>query len=218
MTTTRTAKRATVTFRPHGAVAHVPAGATILDAATDAGVQVEAPCGGQGRCGRCKVRAEGSVTQCPHPHLSPAEADAGFVLACQTLIDGDVAVTVPAPRERREQPRGHAIAQPEALPLTCDWRQDPAVRTFEVDIEPPSLLDNTNDFDRLRRALAQQHGIKEVRAELPILRRLGHDLRAASWKVNVTLEMRDWVYGTYLPPRLIRVYPSAFGQRSMGWP
>ncbi len=25
----------------------------------------------------------------------------------------------------------------------------------------------------------------------------------ADWKVNVTLEMRDWVYGTYLPPRLI---------------
>ena len=49
-----------------------------------------------------------------------------------------------------------------------------------------------------------------------MLRRLGHDLRAASWKVNVTLEMRDWVYGTYLPPRLIRIYPSAFGQRSMG--
>jgi uncharacterized 2Fe-2S/4Fe-4S cluster protein (DUF4445 family) len=85
-----------------------------------------------------------------------------------------------------------------------------------VDIDPQSLLDNTNDFDRLRRSLAQQHGIKEIRAELPILRRLGHDLRAAAWKVNVTLEMRDWVYGTYLPPRLIRVYPSAFGQRSMG--
>jgi uncharacterized 2Fe-2S/4Fe-4S cluster protein (DUF4445 family) len=216
MTKTGQTTQATVTFRPHGTVAHVAAGATILDAATDAGVQVEAPCGGQGRCGRCKVRAEGAIVQRLHAHLTPAEADAGFVLACQTLVDGDVAVTVPPPRERRQQPRGHAIAQPEALPLTCDWRQDPAVRTFQVDIDPPSLLDNTNDFDRLRRALAQQHGIKEIRAELPILRRLGHDLRAAAWKVNVTLEMRDWVYGTYLPPRLIRVYPSAFGQRSMG--
>ena len=28
--------------------------------------------------------------------------------------------------------------------------------------------------------------------------------------------MRDWVYGTYLPPRLLRVYPTAFPQASMG--
>ncbi len=68
----------------------------------------------------------------------------------------------------------------------------------------------------MRRALAQQHGIRDVRAELPLLRGLARDLRMANWKVNVALEMRDWVYGTYLPPRVLRVYPSAFGQRGMG--
>ncbi len=114
------------------------------------------------------------------------------------------------------RPHGHAIAEPEALPVSCDWRRDPAVRTVDVTIEPPSLADNTSDFDRLRRALAQQHGIKDVRAELPLLRGLARDLRMANWKVNVALEMRDWVYGTYLPPRILRVYPSAFGQRGMG--
>ena len=49
-----------------------------------------------------------------------------------------------------------------------------------------------------------------------MLRGLARDLRMANWKVNVALEMRDWVYGTYLPPRIMRVYPSAFGQRGMG--
>ncbi len=49
-----------------------------------------------------------------------------------------------------------------------------------------------------------------------MLRRLGKDLRMANWKVSVTLEMRDWVYGTYLPPRLIRIYPDAFPHASMG--
>ena len=52
---------------------------------------------------------------------------------------------------------------------------------------------------------------KRSRAELPLLRRLARDLRTANWKVNVTLEMRDWVYGTYLPPRLIRIYPAPSG-------
>ena len=49
-----------------------------------------------------------------------------------------------------------------------------------------------------------------------MLRRLGKDLRMSNWKVSVTLEMRDWVYGTYLPPRLIRIYPGAFKHQSMG--
>jgi uncharacterized 2Fe-2S/4Fe-4S cluster protein (DUF4445 family) len=123
---------------------------------------------------------------------------------------------VPVRERERVRPHGHAAAQPEALPIACDWRQDPAIRTVDVTIEPPSLADNSSDFDRLRRALAMQHGIRDVRAELPLLRGLGRDLRMANWKVNVALEMRDWVYGTYLPPRVLRVYPSAFGQRGMG--
>ncbi len=123
---------------------------------------------------------------------------------------------MPPRRREKVRPHGHAVAQPESLPLSCDWRQNPAVRTFDVSVDPPSLADNTSDFDRLRRALSQQHGLKEVRAELPMLRRLGRDLRMANWKVSVALEMRDWVHDRYLPPRLIRIYPSAFGQHAMG--
>jgi uncharacterized 2Fe-2S/4Fe-4S cluster protein (DUF4445 family) len=148
--------------------------------------------------------------------LTAAEVAAGMALACQAFVTGPVEVTLPPDRDEQVRPHGHAAAEPQALPVTCDWRRNPAVRTYDVEIEPPSLDDNASDFDRLRRALAQQHGITEVRAELPLLRGLSRDLRMAGWKVNVALEMRDWVYGTYLPPRLIRIYPSAFGQRSMG--
>ena len=208
---------ARVTFLPSGLTVEAGRGASLLDVAAKAGVEIDAPCGGQGRCGRCKVRIEGDgVESRPSVHLGAEEAAQGFALACLAVVEGDVVVTVPPKKEQRHRPRGHAVAEPEALPFTCDWRQDPAVRMVDLDIEPPSLADNTSDFDRLQRALLQQHGIKAVRAELPMLRRLGRDLRMANWKVKVALEMRDWVYGTYLPPRLIRVYPSVFGQRSMG--
>jgi uncharacterized 2Fe-2S/4Fe-4S cluster protein (DUF4445 family) len=206
-----------VLFAPSGRTAEVARGASLLDAAEAAGVEIDAPCGGQGRCGRCKVTvSDDGIVRRPSAHLGVAEVEAGLALACTTTVVDDVTVTVPPPRERRHRPRGHAVAEPEALPVACDWRRDPAVRMVDLEIEPPSLADNTSDFDRLQRALAQQHGIKEIRAELPMLRRLGRDLRMANWKVKVALEMRDWVYGTYLPPRLIRIYPSAFGQRSMG--
>jgi len=206
-----------VAFAPEGQMTQVPAGTSLLDAATAAGLQIDAPCGGQGRCGRCKVTVAGEgLERRANARLTAAEVAAGVALACQAFVTGPVEVTVPPDRDEQVRPHGHAAAEPQALPVTCDWRRNPAVRTYDVEIEPPSLDDNASDFDRLRRALAQQHGITEVRAELPLLRGLSRDLRMAGWKVNVALEMRDWVYGTYLPPRLIRIYPSAFGQRSMG--
>ncbi len=57
------------------------------------------------------------------------------------------------------------------------------MRTFDLTIEPPSLADNTSDLDRLRRELARQYGIEDVRAELPLLRDLGRRLREADWRV-----------------------------------
>jgi uncharacterized 2Fe-2S/4Fe-4S cluster protein (DUF4445 family) len=216
VTESRTAM-ATITFTPSGETIEVPAGTSLLDAAILCELDVPAPCAGQGRCGRCRVRVTaGEVERRSNAGLATAEILDGWAVACQTHVTGAVEIEVPDRRRETVRPHGHAIAEPESLALTCDWRQDPAVRTFELDIEPPSLADNTSDFDRLRRALAQQHGIEEVRAELPMLRRLGKDLRMANWKVSVTLEMRDWVYGTYLPPRLIRIYPGAFHHASMG--
>jgi len=211
------AAMAAVTFSPSGETIEVPAGTSLLDAAILCELDVPAPCAGQGRCGRCRVRVTaGEVERRSNAGLATAEILDGWAVACQTYVGGAVAIEVPERRRETVRPHGHAVAEPESLPISCDWRQNPAVRTFELDIEPPSLADNTSDFDRLRRALAQQHGIGEVRAELPMLRRLGKDLRMANWKVSVTLEMRDWVYGTYLPPRLIRIYPGAFHHASMG--
>ncbi len=215
-TKARTAMAA-ITFTPSGEIIEVPAGTSLLDAAILCELDIAAPCAGQGRCGRCRVRVTaGEVERRSNAGLETAEILDGWAVACQTYVTGAVEIEVPERRRETVRPHGHAVAEPRSMQLTCDWRQNPAVRTFELDIEPPSLADNTSDFDRLRRALAQQHGIEEVRAELPMLRRLGKDLRMANWKVSVTLEMRDWVYCAYLPPRLIRIYPGAFHHASMG--
>ena len=48
-----------VAFLPGGEMAQVPAGTPLLDAAAAAGVTIDAPCGGQGRCGRCRVTVAG---------------------------------------------------------------------------------------------------------------------------------------------------------------
>jgi uncharacterized 2Fe-2S/4Fe-4S cluster protein (DUF4445 family) len=207
-----------ITFTPSGETIEVPKGTSLLDAAILCELDVPAPCAGQGRCGRCKVRiVSGDVERRSSASLATADILEGWAVACQTYVgEGAIEVEVPERRKEKARPHGHAIAEPESLPITCDYLQNPAVRLFELDIEPPSLDDQTADFDRLRRALQQQHGIEELRAELPELAHMGTALRHANWKVTVALEMRDWVYGSYLPPRLLRIYPTAFPQASMG--
>ena len=207
----------TVRFKPSGRKVRAAAGVSLLEAAAAGGVEIDAPCGGQGRCGRCKVKLRsGDAERRPSAHLRAEEIADGAALACQTFVSGDVEVSVHKRSLGKMRPTGHAAAQPESLPVACEWRRDPAVGTFVVEIEPPSLLDNTSDLDRLRRALAQQHDIAELRAELTILGTLARSLREAEWKVAATLEMRDWVYGTYLPPRLIDVRPAGCPLGSYG--
>ena len=82
-----------VRFDTHPEPIAVPAGTLIGDAARLAGIEIRQPCGGQGRCGRCAVQVEsGSVRRRSVLRLSKADLDAGFALACQTLIEGDVSV------------------------------------------------------------------------------------------------------------------------------
>ena len=65
----------TVTFLPESTVVSVPEGASLLQAQILAGLRPDAPCGGKGTCGKCRVTLDGSE-----------------VLACQTMIDRDMRV------------------------------------------------------------------------------------------------------------------------------
>lgn len=68
-----------ITFLPHNKSILVPKNTTILDAEIQAGLQPDAPCGGQGRCGKCLVHIQsGPIT--------------GIQKACTTRITGDMIV------------------------------------------------------------------------------------------------------------------------------
>ena len=48
----------TVIFEPIGKRVTVPAGTSLVEDAQLAGLEINQPCGGQGRCGRCLVKVE----------------------------------------------------------------------------------------------------------------------------------------------------------------
>ncbi len=198
----------TCTFHPSGQVVGVKAGTSVSDAIAAAGLQINLPCGGQGRCGRCKVIVEsGAVELRAVSRLSSTELEQGYALACQSYVQSDVTIFVPPQEEMivRKLPSEKQTSKVIELPLECDLVSQQDLRQLYLAIEPPSLMDNTTDFDRLKRALLQQHGVRDLWIDLPVLRKLAHALRDADWDVTAVLEMRTWANGG--PPRLLGIMP-----------
>jgi len=89
----------TVKFLPANASATVPEGSTILAAAGAAGLALQTPCGGEGRCGKCLVEVRGALDQPTAGEravLTARQLIEGWRLACQARVAGDAEVTVPA--------------------------------------------------------------------------------------------------------------------------
>ncbi|MFQ5825911.1 MAG: 2Fe-2S iron-sulfur cluster-binding protein, partial [Dehalococcoidia bacterium] len=161
-----------VTFQPSGKSVSVPQGTLILDAAARAGVLIDTPCGGQGRCGRCLVRVEeGEASHRENPHLTAQQMQEGWVLSCTARVAGDLRLAVPRRRER-ERVVAETAAARTAQPVECDWPRSPTIRQVFVELTPPTLDDTATDLERLRAAQAAEHPIDSQRVELPRMRRL----------------------------------------------
>lgn len=83
----------TITLKPTNAEVRADAGTPLRDLLFEQGV--EFPCGGKGRCRGCKVRVlsgEAGVNQAQRDHLSEAEIDQGWRLACQFDLQSDLTI------------------------------------------------------------------------------------------------------------------------------
>jgi len=71
-----------LTVMPYGKQLEAPEGANLLDVLRSGGCAPAAPCGGNGKCGKCTVRIDGQE-----------------VLSCKTVIERDMVVEVPQKAE-----------------------------------------------------------------------------------------------------------------------
>jgi uncharacterized 2Fe-2S/4Fe-4S cluster protein (DUF4445 family) len=211
-------QKAIVVFKPSGQVVEVEVGTLLSDAAVEAGITLNLPCGGQGRCGRCRVRVEhGGISHRSGVRLSSAELEQGWALGCQAVVKGDAVVFVPEQEKVEVEFVTKTVgAERIALAAEYDGPRDPSVRRAHVTIEPPSLDDQTTDWDRLLRELSLRHGIQNVTASLPMLRTLARDLRDADWNVTTVLEMGDPDVNPCAQPRLIDLLPGDQTDRCYG--
>ena len=90
----------TIVFKAAGSGdVKVPAasGANVLELAQKAGVKIDAPCSGNGVCGKCRLRIIAGAVEHPDNslHLTKAEYEDGWRLACQCRVIGDATFIVP---------------------------------------------------------------------------------------------------------------------------
>jgi len=140
-----------VTFEPDGRTISAPAGRTLLEVAQSAGVLLEAPCGGRGTCGGCRIvipEAPGPPSEACLRILSSEEIGRHLRLACQVRVDRDLRVVIPEETRRRDQ-----VVLTEGTAFDVPLR--PNVRKVAVHVPEPSVADQRADADRLLDALAE---------------------------------------------------------------
>jgi uncharacterized 2Fe-2S/4Fe-4S cluster protein (DUF4445 family) len=167
-------------FQPIGRRITVPADTTVFAAARQAGIELTSACGGEGRCGLCRVEAvSGDVSRPEAAELAVlgSQVEEGLRLACRLRIGSDVVVRIPA-SSMLSGPR----LQVDGIAIPVEL--DPVVQAYQVRMEPPTLTDPRADLDRVIAGLADEHGIEVDGAPLPVIRALSGPLRDHDWSIT----------------------------------
>ncbi|ORC35136.1 hypothetical protein B4O97_10420 [Marispirochaeta aestuarii] len=152
-------------------VRKVPRGTNLLEALQGFDdFDFDAPCGGKGTCGKCRVLVDGEVSA-PEPQekrfLSSLTLEKGERLACMITLQGDCVVSP------LFNSSGAAIVSDHAV---YEGTVDPPFQAVRIEYAPPSLDDQRSNTVRvsesLTRALEQDEQYRSVKLPLHLLNRL----------------------------------------------
>ena len=163
-----------VRFEPGGKTAYVLGGTHLAEAAAVAGLTLNSPCGGEGTCGKCRVRLlEGAEepTSREARHFSQAELNDGWRLACRTRVVRPAVVEIP---EASLLESHHKIL--DELHEASHAPTDPNVRKQYVELNVPQQGDDAPDQIRL------ENVVGPVDVDLDLLRKLPEKLRTQSFR------------------------------------
>ncbi len=156
-----------VTFKPSGLVYEARAGMSIMDAIRFNDLKLDAPCGGNGTCKKCKV-------------LVTDDKGTREVLACMTKITGDITVDI----SRKDE--GHRILMGG---ITREVAPTPAVKVYTLEIPKPSTADLRDSWVRLTDTLSEAAGVEKnyFRPNLKVISGLYNTLENNGYRVDAVV-------------------------------
>jgi len=185
-----------VKFLPYETEIEIENGDTVIRAALEAGVHVNASCGGEGVCGKCRVLIEdGMVAGGISEKLSAQDQENGYRLACQAVVKSDLVVRIPV----------ESAIDPSVLKLQASPRRTAHIRemNFEelkekglfvapvekkyVELPAPTAQDNLPDITRLISHLQLEHDEHRLDVTLAMIRKLPQVIREDDFRVTATL-------------------------------
>ena len=181
---------------------------SVLDAARKANVAIDAPCSGNGSCGKCRVKlVSGELTGPQTAHISDEEYADGWRLSCCMHAASDAVVLVPdiasAYRSRMKTAdlsSGEEIRIFEELLAGVQGAGislGNGFRAVDLQLDEPTLDDTMPDNERLTRALEAQDGIDSVRLPWYAMRRLPKALRDNAFAVRVLGELQNGIFTVF---------------------
>ncbi len=176
-------------------------GDNLLEAARRANVAIDAPCSGNGSCGKCRVKLlEGQLDCIKSRHISDEEWDAGWRLSCNSKVAGDCTVLVPDIASAYQSRMKTAdLSSPEELAIFENAQADlrgsgisftNPFRSVVITMAEPTADDTMPDVERLTWALEEATGAAHVRVPFGVMVKLASTLREHSWTVCVKGQMK----------------------------
>jgi uncharacterized 2Fe-2S/4Fe-4S cluster protein (DUF4445 family) len=212
-----------IKFLPVETVVAVETGTTLMEAAATAGIHINNLCGGNGVCGRCRVKVtSGGIRADKHSIglLSKEEITEGYVLACQTQVDSDVEILIPAESRLEEaqillEQLPIDYSEPERISLP--WVPTDPVTLYEpltqkiyLPLKAPSLDDNVSDMERIVRELRKKTAYRNFEISLGCLQGLSLKLRKNNWQATATLARHGNIW------RILQVEAGNTAERNYG--
>jgi uncharacterized 2Fe-2S/4Fe-4S cluster protein (DUF4445 family) len=168
-----------VKFEPDGRTVIVAEGATITDAAASAEIIIDSPCGGEGRCGKCRVIVSAEKAEPPTEtekgFLSDKELSEGYRLACQMRVTGNMTVIVPED-SRVAESKILSEGTGQAVEL------HPNISKIYVELSEQTLDNQVADLTNLKNALGPE--VSGITAELDVLRKYPNVIRESRFKAT----------------------------------
>ena len=177
------------------------AGDNLLELARRANVAIDAPCSGNGSCGKCRVKLiEGEVESFPSRHISGEEYEAGWRLSCNCKVVTDCTVFVPDIASAYQSRMKTAdLSSPEEVAIFEKTEADLQASgivfdnnfcALTLEMAPPSEEDTMPDIERLTWAIQAELG--DVAVDIPyiVMVKLASTLREHDFKVTVKGEHR----------------------------
>ena len=177
------------------------AGDNLLELARRANVAIDAPCSGNGSCGKCRVKLiEGQVETVKSRHISDEEFAEGWRLSCSCKVVTDCVVFVPDIASAYQSRMKTAdLSSPKEIAIFEDCQNNlrgsgiaftNSFRSVVVEMEAPTLDDTMPDNERLTWAIQSALGVENVKIPFAVMVKLAHTLREHNFRVCVKGELQ----------------------------